>query len=387
MTRAWFLRRLVGDVRRHGAAWLALGAAFAIVGFVAAGARLAQRATAAAPAEPEALVIAYLADELDAPGVAELRRVLSTLPGVVDVRALSAREGLERLRAGLGARAALLEGVGADLLSPSLEIVARPAGTAAALAFRLRRLRGVSDVDLVSEAPPAASARPGPLAVWVRAPVVLGGALGLLALVAALRLLGARLRLELGLLFSLGLSRAASARPARWLATTSGLLGAGLGLVAAALAARAWGGGRVARRASSRSSSPRSSSLRSSRRGSRCACPRRPVRADGRLALALVAAAVVTGPARAADVAPPERAARDVATLASREALLAQQADVARAGARWRARALYRLVVAGDALAPGHAGPRARRGRSGARARSRRGAHAARRARSGPRRA
>jgi FtsX-like permease family protein len=243
VTRAWLLRRLVGDVRRHGAVWLALAAAFAVVGFVTAGARLAERAAAAAPAEPEALVIAYLADELDAPGVAELRRVLSTLPGVVEVRAVSAREGLERLRGGLGARAAVLEGVGTDLLSSSLEIVARPTGAAAALAFRLRRLRGISDVDLVSEAPPAASARRVPLAMSVRAPVVLGGALGLLALVAALRLLGARLRLELGLLFSLGLSRAASARPARWLATTSGLLGAGLGSGAAVLGARAWGGG------------------------------------------------------------------------------------------------------------------------------------------------
>ncbi|HSZ83695.1 MAG TPA: permease-like cell division protein FtsX, partial [Polyangia bacterium] len=151
MTRAWLLRRLVGDARRHGAVWLAVAVAFAIVGFVAAGARLATRATAPRPMAPQALVVAYLADDLDAPGVTDLRRVLATLPDVVAVRGVSAREGLERLRAGLGARGAVLEGVGADLLSPSLEIAVRPASTAGALAFRLRRLHGVVDVDVVSQ--------------------------------------------------------------------------------------------------------------------------------------------------------------------------------------------------------------------------------------------
>jgi len=252
VTRAWLLRRLVGDTRRHGVAWLALAAAFALVGFVAAGARLAARATATSPAPSEARVIAYLDDDLDTPAVAELRRVLGTLPGVEEVRGVSAREGLARLRAGLGARAAILEGVGADLLPPSLEIRARPAATASALAFRLRRLPGVTDVDLVSDdrvaaAPPDATPRDvrDPLvgALRARAAIVCGGALALLALAGALRFLRARLRVELGLLFSLGLTRAASARPARWLATGAGLGGGALGLVAASLASRALLGG------------------------------------------------------------------------------------------------------------------------------------------------
>ncbi|HTA21166.1 MAG TPA: peptidoglycan DD-metalloendopeptidase family protein [Polyangia bacterium] len=76
------------------------------------------------------------------------------------------------------------------------------------------------------------------------------------------------------------------------------------------------------------------------------------MRGDARVAFALSVAVVVVAPARAADVAPSEHAARDVASLTARKAVLGEQADVARAGARWRARALYRVVVAGDALSP-----------------------------------
>jgi murein hydrolase activator len=75
------------------------------------------------------------------------------------------------------------------------------------------------------------------------------------------------------------------------------------------------------------------------------------VRAEARLRLALVTAALVTGPARAAEVeAPAARGTRDVSTLTAREAILAEQTTGARAAARWRLRALYRLVVERDAL-------------------------------------
>jgi hypothetical protein len=79
------------------------------------------------------------------------------------------------------------------------------------------------------------------------------------------------------------------------------------------------------------------------------------VRADGRAArlsgarrwLALAGLVVVAGRARAADV---DRGARDVATLTARAAVLAAQASAAHVAARWRARSLYQLVVAGDGL-------------------------------------
>jgi len=235
MTRAWLLRRLVGDGRRHGLALLALALAFGVVAFAAAGARLVGRA-AAPPAAPSARVIAYLDEGVDAARAAELERVLASLPGVEAVRAVSAREGLDELRGALGARATVLEGVGPDLLAPSLEVVARPAA-ASALAIRLGRLRGVADVDLVSAAP-------APRAPDARRParlgVALAGALGLLAVVAALAVLRARLRVELSLWLAVGLTRAASVRPALWLAMAAGVAGVALGGVGASWAAGAW---------------------------------------------------------------------------------------------------------------------------------------------------
>ena len=244
MTRAWLLRRLVGDGRRHVVVWLVIVLAFGVVGFAAAATRLAARVAATPVRPPEARVIAYLTDDLDGPGVAQLEGVLQTLPGVEAVRVVSANEGLELLRRELGPRAAVIDGVGADLLPASLEIVARPAEAASALAFRLRRLRGIADVDLVPAAAPVGAPPSRPRArVPTGAAVALGAALGLLALGAAFGLLRARFRTELGLLFTLGLTRAASARPALWLATLAGAAGATLGGVAASCAWSAWLGG------------------------------------------------------------------------------------------------------------------------------------------------
>jgi cell division protein FtsX len=243
LTRAWLLRRLVRDLRRHAGVWAALAAAFAAAGLCAAGARLSTVAPAAAPpAPPPAHVVAYLKDDLPDSDVAELVRVLSQLPEVEAVRALSAREGLERLRAELGPRAAVLEGVGADLLFPSLEIASRSA-SASALAFRLRRLAGVADVDLVPA--PAPVPRPSVESLGAapsRAALVVAGLAALMALAAALGLLRVRLRDELAVLLTFGLTRAACARPALTLAATAGALGAALGLLGARTAASVWSG-------------------------------------------------------------------------------------------------------------------------------------------------
>jgi len=78
------------------------------------------------------------------------------------------------------------------------------------------------------------------------------------------------------------------------------------------------------------------------------------VRVDPSLVRGALAALVVaagSGSARAAEIAPPG-ASRDraVSTLAAREAVVANQADGARAEVRWRLGALYRLVAAGQAL-------------------------------------
>jgi septal ring factor EnvC (AmiA/AmiB activator) len=67
----------------------------------------------------------------------------------------------------------------------------------------------------------------------------------------------------------------------------------------------------------------------------------------GAVALALLGAAAPTsaadGPAPPSGAGPPPEA-REVATLAAREAVLSQQVDAARASVRWRLRALSRFV-------------------------------------------
>jgi cell division protein FtsX len=242
VTRAWLLRRLVADARRHAGVWAALALAFALAGVCAAGARLASRppaGLAARSAEPPAHVIAYLHDELPAAEVAELVRALSALPEVEGVRTVSAGEGLERLRGELGARAAVLEGVGPDLLFPSLEIAARPAA-ASALAFRLRRLGGVAEADLVPAPAPAARRPEGLDSAPARVALAVAGLAALLALVAALAFLRARLRGELAVLLTFGFTRAACARPALALAAAAGALGAAAGVLGARAASRVW---------------------------------------------------------------------------------------------------------------------------------------------------
>ena len=60
-----------------------------------------------------------------------------------------------------------------------------------------------------------------------------------------------------------------------------------------------------------------------------------------------------TVPSAATDpAAEQDRAARDVSTLAAREALVGQQTEAARASARWRLRALYRFAIASGPLPP-----------------------------------
>src|SRR5204863_1604688 len=100
---------------------------------------------------------------------------------------------------------------------------------------------GVADVDFVPA--PASPARPleeGLASTPSRAALGVAGFAALLALAAALGLLRARLRGELAVLLTFGLTRAAGARPALTLAATAGALGAALGLLGARAASRAW---------------------------------------------------------------------------------------------------------------------------------------------------
>jgi FtsX extracellular domain len=250
VTGPWLLRRLVHDAGRHRVVWFALAGAFAVLGFCATNVRLAvraRRASSAAAARPAARIIAYVNDDLDAQAVTELQRVLRELPGVEEARLASAREVIELLHRELGDQAAVLDGVDEDLLFRSLDIAVRPA-SAAALAFRLRRLRGIADVDLVDDGelpgqssralsiPAQASAHEG-----ARASVALAAA-AWLALWAAIALLRRRVRGEMPVFLAMGLTRGDSLRAPVLLTLGAATLGAVAGTLAAVSGWRAWVG-------------------------------------------------------------------------------------------------------------------------------------------------
>jgi hypothetical protein len=254
VTGPWLLRRMVRDAGRHRVVWLALAGAFAVAGFCAAGLRLtvlSASASAQAPALPAARIIAYVNDDLDTTAVMELRQLLIKLPGVEGARLVTAREVIDRLRQELGHKASVLDGIDEDLLFPSLEIAVRPA-SAAALAFRLRRLRGVADVDLVDEGvdsgvdagvqmadQPAATASTHAHA-RARVSVAMAVMAACLALWAAIALLRGRVRCEMGVFLSLGLTRGDSLRPLVLLSVGAAALGALAGILAAVGGWRAW---------------------------------------------------------------------------------------------------------------------------------------------------
>lgn len=150
----WGARLTVQGLRRHRALFWMSAAAFACATVaLAAGLTLGRAPAATITASASAQLVAFLNDDLP-PGERDaLAAVLRKLPGVAGVRLLPGDEALGRMRAELGPRAALLDGVEEGFLPTTLEIALRPgrqgAGRADELAWRLRRMAGISDVDVL----------------------------------------------------------------------------------------------------------------------------------------------------------------------------------------------------------------------------------------------
>lgn len=150
----WGARLTVQGLRRHrGAFWLSAAAfAWATVALAACLA-LAHAPGAGGTASGSAQLVAFLNDDLPPADRDALAVVLRKLPGVAGVRLLPSDEALGRMRAELGPRAALLDGVEDGFLPTTLEIALRPGpqgtGRADELAWRLRRMAGISDVDVL----------------------------------------------------------------------------------------------------------------------------------------------------------------------------------------------------------------------------------------------
>jgi cell division protein FtsX len=237
MRLRWYLRRARGEARRRK---LALGAlagtmamAVALGGASLLGARLA---SALVPRlQQQVHVIAYLDDDLGPPERDRLVEALRRLPGVEQARLVDPAEALARLRAA----ASSLGGPGAvgslepGFLPRSLEIAVRPAPDLAArtaeLATRLRKIRGLAEVDDMSEGL-------GRLESWL----ALAGRLAKLALALALiaaaaglaiALVGGRSRRrEAEVLALLGETSLGISLPAMLAGAAAALVGAAAGL-------------------------------------------------------------------------------------------------------------------------------------------------------------
>lgn len=104
---------------------------------------------------PRAEMVVELSDDLEPGRVADLQSRLGALGVVESVRKLEPGQAMERLRAALGAEAAVLDGLEPDVLPASLEVTFRPgtAGSTAVstLAERLERSAGVARVTYLGD--------------------------------------------------------------------------------------------------------------------------------------------------------------------------------------------------------------------------------------------
>ena len=235
---SWGLRLAGMDLRRHPRAAVLASGAFAAMAFALALAA----AGSEAPAPPgsfaaTAQLVAFLRDDIPPSARDELAGALGRMPGVAAVRVLGSDEALVRLRAELGERAGVLDGVEEGFLPTSLEISLQPGrrgvGGADALAWRLRRLDGIADVDVLrSEADHRLIAEQAHAhRLWLIC--VAEAATVFVAALACAALVLRRPRADALVLAGLGFTRTAIAAPACLAGTAAGLAGGLLALIAA----------------------------------------------------------------------------------------------------------------------------------------------------------
>ena len=224
---SWGLRLAGMDLRRHPRAAVLASGAFAAMAFALALAA----AGSEAPAPPgsfaaTAQLVAFLRDDIPPSARDELAGALGRMPGVTAVRVLGSDE-----------RAGVLDGVEEGFLPTSLEISLQPGrrgvGGADALAWRLRRLDGIADVDVLrSEADHRLIAEQAHAhRLWLIC--VAEAATVFVAALACAALVLRRPRADALVLAGLGFTRTAIAAPACLAGTAAGLAGGLLALIAA----------------------------------------------------------------------------------------------------------------------------------------------------------
>ena len=151
---AWLKHLMVLALRGHPGRFVGLAAGFSVAVLALLSGLAVWRMGAATGADSRsAQLVAFLRDELPETGRRALAQALRGLPGIATVRLLGSDEALARMRGELGSRASVLDGVEEGFLPATLEISVRPGSDsgrrADALAWRLRRMDGVADVDLL----------------------------------------------------------------------------------------------------------------------------------------------------------------------------------------------------------------------------------------------
>jgi len=234
---AWTMRIGLAGLRRDARSVAVCASAFAVitvalaVGFASSRAP-AEAADATVP-EAGAQVVAFLRDDLPETSRDGLMAALRALPDVSSLRLLDAAEALARLRVELGDRAQILDGVEDGFLPATLEISLVPGPDirrADAIAWRLRRMDGVTDVDVLRTAADQrlARARRDEQRAVVFARIACGVAtlLSLTLAAASLR----RRRADARVLVGLGFTGAAIAAPGLLAGTLAAVVGVGGGL-------------------------------------------------------------------------------------------------------------------------------------------------------------
>jgi cell division protein FtsX len=178
-------------------------------------------------------LVAFLRDDLPASGRDNLAAALRRLPGVAGVRLLGSDEALGRMRSALGDHALVLDGVEEGFLPATLEVSLQPGrqgtGRVDAIAGRLRRMAGISSVDVLRTALDRRLER-ARLADrrLVHTGLAVGAAVTLLALVLAAAALRRR-RADAHLMAGLGFSVGAVGLPGAIAGATCALAGTALG--------------------------------------------------------------------------------------------------------------------------------------------------------------
>jgi cell division protein FtsX len=239
---AWTIRLTVMGFRRHQRATVVGVSAFAvamlaIVICIASFPAPGSGGQAAAGVGVGAELVAFLREDLPGSSRDDLATVLGRLAGVAGVRLLGSDEALARMRADLGDRASVLDGVEEGFLPATLEVSLETGsqGRADAIAWRLRRMEGVTDVDVL---------RTGTDQRLIRAEAIgrhfsqLGFAMGIATALLALGIAAAatrRGRQEGALMAGLGFTAGEIAVPAAILGAFRAFLGMLLGALLLAL--------------------------------------------------------------------------------------------------------------------------------------------------------